>query len=101
MGKQVRVLCAVLVPLAALVAAASCAEVRVPGIELARGEVKDVGTLWLAPAVPAVVEVRTFAGEPIAGATVEAYLVAPTSPKFDGPAPSPVATETTGGDGRA
>jgi protocatechuate 3,4-dioxygenase beta subunit len=55
--------------------AADGAKVRVPGLGFDAGELRDLGTLRLGPAVRVVVRVRTWADEPIAGAHVEAYRV--------------------------
>ncbi len=86
-----------------LVVAESSAHVRVPAIELASGESRDVGTLWLAPAVRVVVEVVSFGGTPLGGAFVEAFpTTGQTGAGFDtAAAPAPVATASAGADGVA
>ena len=54
------------------------ATVRLPGIELARSEKRDVGTLWLDQAVQVSVSVRTWADQPVQGAVVEAFAAPDT-----------------------
>jgi uncharacterized GH25 family protein len=56
-------------------AAKGCGTIRIPGIALDRNERRNVGTLWLDPAVKVTVRVRTYADEPVAGALVEAFAV--------------------------
>ncbi len=56
-------------------AAKGCATVRVPGIALDRNEQRNIGTLFLDPAVRLTVRVRGGADQPIEGALVEAFAV--------------------------
>ncbi len=58
------------------------ARVRVPA-RLGRHETFDVGTLWLAPAVHAVVEVDATGALPVSGATVEAFAVGRRATPFE------------------
>ncbi len=56
-------------------AAKSCGTIRIPGIALDRNEQRNVGTLFLDPAVRLTVRVRTYGDEPIEGAVVEAFPI--------------------------
>jgi protocatechuate 3,4-dioxygenase beta subunit len=90
------------------VAAPGCGTIRIPGMALDRGEKRDVGTLWLDPAVRVTVQVRAWSDEPIAGALVEAYAV-PVVDNFDwskaiaqmGQTPVAVTKATTDAKGEA
>src|SRR5215471_12860472 len=90
------------------VAAPGCGTIRIPGMALDRGEKRDVGTLWLDPAVRVTVQVRAWSDEPDAGALVEAYAV-PVVDNFDwskaiaqmGQTPVAVTKATTDAKGEA
>jgi protocatechuate 3,4-dioxygenase beta subunit len=90
------------------VAATGCGTIRIPGMALDRGEKRDVGTLWLDPAVRVTVQVRAWSDDPVAGALVEAYAV-PAADNFDwskamaqmGQTPVAVAKATTDEKGEA
>ena len=95
-------------PYEVVVAAPGCGTVHVPGIALDRNEKRDVGTLWLDPAIRVEVEVRSWTDAPLAGAEVAAYSVA-AADNFDwtkawaqmGQIPVPVTKTTTDAQGRA
>lgn len=95
-------------PYEVIVAAPGCGTVHVPGIALDRNERRDVGTLWLDPAIRVEVEVRSWTDAPLAGAEVAAYSVA-SADNFDwtkawaqmGQIPVPVTKATTDAQGRA
>jgi RNA polymerase sigma factor (sigma-70 family) len=57
------------------VAAKGCGTIRIGGISLARDERRDLGTLWLDPALRLTVRVRTNADRPVEGALVEAFAL--------------------------
>jgi carboxypeptidase family protein len=57
------------------IASKGCGTVHIPGLALDRGERRDVGTLWLDPAVKVEVQVHSWADAPIEGAEVAAFAV--------------------------
>jgi len=58
------------------VTAKGCGTIRLPGIALDRNQKRNVGTLYLDPAVKLTVHVRGRGDEPVAGALVEAFPIA-------------------------
>lgn len=56
-------------------AAKGCATIRIPGMALDRNEQRNVGTLFLDPAVKLTVRVRSYADQPVEGAVVEAFPI--------------------------
>lgn len=54
-------------------AAKGCGTIRIPGIALDRNENRNVGTLYLDPAVKLTVLVRNHMDQPLEGAVVEAF----------------------------
>ncbi len=78
------------------------APVAVPGLTVVTSQRLDLGTLWLAAGVPVVVEVKTFSGEPLPGASVRAFVTGPGTSTFDTPFDPPaVATAVSDGNGHA
>lgn len=73
-----------------------------PGIFVRPGQRLDVGTLWLADGVRVDVEVVSFDGRALSGATVRAFAQGPGTSAFDAPRdPPPVALAHAGPDGVA
>ena len=56
-------------------AAKGCGTIRIPGIALDRNEQRNVGTLFLDPAVRLLVHVKSYSDQPVAGAVVEAFPI--------------------------
>jgi protocatechuate 3,4-dioxygenase beta subunit len=56
-------------------AAKGCGTIRIPGIALDRNESRNVGTLFLDPAVKLTVLVRNHMDQPLEGAVVEAFAI--------------------------
>jgi uncharacterized GH25 family protein len=90
------------------VTAKGCGTIRIPAIALDRNERRNVGTLFLDPAVKLTVRVKDGADAPVEGALVEAFPV-PKWVDWDwskalaqiGQAPISVAKATTGASGEA